>query len=512
MKQTKTEQRIRRAIEHAAPPMDEILSAAVQRKETVLTMEQRNNHRTIPNSKAKKRRSYRALNVISGLLASAAAVVILFAGVSLVQRGNSVQARITLDVNPSLSISVNNKERVLDVLANNAEATDVIGSMDFAGAQLEVTVNALVGSMLQKGYLDANSNTILVSVEDSDAQHAQALQTRISETINGAFGGNEAAVLSQTIAQTEQTTAEAAQYGISEGKAALIHALMAEDATLSFEALAQLGVQEIALIAESRGLHAAGVRQQGTTADGGYIGKEAAEEIALKHASLAASAVTGLHTELDSEDGTMVYEVEFYADSVEYDYEIDAATGAVRKAKTEGKKATSSVSSAAASEETIGEEKAKSLALTHAGRKEGEVSNLSVKLDRDDGRYEYDVKFTYENTKYEYEIDAVSGEIYKAQKDEKKTSSNTSSSESSTSSGSSSAGSSSDIGKDKAKAIALDHAGAKSGDVSRFEIERDKEDGVVVYEIEFRCDGMEYEYEIDAATGKIRKSSKERDD
>lgn len=518
MKQTRTEQRIRRAMEHAAPPMDEILSAAASRKEAVRSMEQRKNRtstaRTTPNkgyAEKNRRRKNRGLTTLTAIAASAAALVILFAGVTLFEGRNTVQTRITLDVNPSIGINVNKNERVLEVNALNERAKDVIGTMDFQGTQLEVTVNALVGSMLQKGYLDADSNAILVSVADSDAQHAKELESRISSTINGAFGGKEAAVLTQTLNASAPAADEAAQYGISEGKATLIRSLVSQDSTLTFETLAPLGVQEIALIAESRNLHAEGVQQTGMTANGGYIGRDAAEEFALKHAGFTAADVVGLYSELDSEDRVMVYEVEFYANNIEYDYEIDALTGEVRKHKTEGAKKMEQAAAAAAPETDIGEEKAKQAALSHAGVKESEASNLSVKLDRDDGRYEYDVKFFVGSTEYEYEIDAATAEVKKAEREEKKSASAEKSSGSSTSENKSSSDSA-DIGAEKAKAIALEHAGLSAGSVSRLKAERDRENGVLVYEIEFRDGTMEYEYEIEAATGKIRKAEKERDD
>ena len=39
--------------------------------------------------------------------------------------------------------------------------------------------------------------------------------------------------------------------------------------------------------------------------------------------------------ELDDEDGTLVYEVEFKSGGMEYSYEINAATGAILKHETE---------------------------------------------------------------------------------------------------------------------------------------------------------------------------------
>lgn len=59
------------------------------------------------------------------------------------------------------------------------------------------------------------------------------------------------------------------------------------------------------------------------------------------------------------------------------------------------------------------------------------------------------------------------------------------------------------ITEDQAKAIALEHAGLTEADVSRLEVRRDFDDGRQEYDVEFHADRLEYEYEIDAVTGKI---------
>lgn len=69
-----------------------------------------------------------------------------------------------------------------------------------------------------------------------------------------------------------------------------------------------------------------------------------------------------------------------------------------------------------------------------------------------------------------------------------------------------------DIGAQAAQTAALNHAGVQAGAVSEMKCERDRDDGRTVYEIEFRAGGMEYEYEVDAATGTILKAESEYDD
>ena len=67
------------------------------------------------------------------------------------------------------------------------------------------------------------------------------------------------------------------------------------------------------------------------------------------------------------------------------------------------------------------------------------------------------------------------------------------------------------IGRQAAIRVALAHAGFHESNVRRLKCELDREDGVMVYEVEFKKDGFEYDYDIDAKTGTIVKSKKERD-
>lgn len=67
------------------------------------------------------------------------------------------------------------------------------------------------------------------------------------------------------------------------------------------------------------------------------------------------------------------------------------------------------------------------------------------------------------------------------------------------------------IGTSKAAEIALNHAKLKKSQVRGFECKLDKENGVQVYEVEFEYKGYDYEYEINAVSGKIISREKSRD-
>ena len=71
-----------------------------------------------------------------------------------------------------------------------------------------------------------------------------------------------------------------------------------------------------------------------------------------------------------------------------------------------------SVTAFAAPADLITKDEAKEIALNHAGYNADEVKFTKAKLDRDDGRYEYDIEFrTDDYIEYEYSINAENGRI-----------------------------------------------------------------------------------------------------
>ena len=68
------------------------------------------------------------------------------------------------------------------------------------------------------------------------------------------------------------------------------------------------------------------------------------------------------------------------------------------------------------------------------------------------------------------------------------------------------------ITREKAKSIALNHAGLTEAEVRELEIELDYEKGVHVYEVSFESGKYDYDYDIDAYSGVIKFSEKDFDD
>ncbi len=146
-------------------------------------------------------------------------------------------------------------------------------------------------------------------------------------------------------------------------------------------------------------------------------GEETAKNAAFTHAGVSAADAAVTKCKLDWEDGRQVYDIEFWVGNTEYDYEIDASSGVVLEAKQEQNGHHGGASAAQQPGSFIGEEAAKSAALTHAGLSADGVGYIRCELDEDDGRWLYEIEFQAGAVEYEYEIDAASGAVVKAEQD-----------------------------------------------------------------------------------------------
>lgn len=139
-----------------------------------------------------------------------------------------------------------------------------------------------------------------------------------------------------------------------------------------------------------------------------------AKAAALKDAGLSESDVTFKKTELDYSHGTQVYDIEFYTSDTKYDYEIDASNGTVLEKNIEQFQIQTNPTDSAinsSSNDYIGVDRAKEIALNHAQMNESDVQFAKAKLENDDGGVEYEIEFYSGKIEYDYTIDAVSGNI-----------------------------------------------------------------------------------------------------
>lgn len=189
-------------------------------------------------------------------------------------------------------------------------------------------------------------------------------------------------------------------------------------------------------------------------------------------------------------NGTTYAPVRAIGEAMGLDVKFDSANRKVQLTTQDRLLAQSGTSSS-----YISADRAKEIALADSGLKEGTAVFLKVKLEQDDGRYQYDVEFYSGTTEYDYEIDAITGKILSADRELDDFIIPIGTADGSTSSGT--------ISADQAKKIALADAGISTNNAIFKKVKLDRDDGRLEYEVEFYAGSMEYEYEINAKTGNI---------
>lgn len=408
--------------------------------------------------------------------------------VMILQKPSQVAATIGLDVNPSLTLDIDDKQKIITVKAQNEDAKKIIGDMKLEGSDIEVGVNALIGAMLKEGYIDELKNSLLISVTGDNHQQNEELRKTLSLHIDEYLKDSQinGAIVSQTIDVTDEINKLAKQYQISIGKAEIIQELVQKNSRYTFESLKDLSVNELNILLHKNDVKE--INMTGEVNEGSYIGKEKAKQIAISDAKV--TQPTYQQVELDYDDGVMIYEVEFSKNGVEYDYDIDALSGKILKKDKEGKETASSQSSSQSTSSSqqpsnITEAKAKSIAMNHAGVQS--VSQYTLKKDYDDGQLEYEIEFVSGQYKYEYTIRARDGRVLDSEKENVGEVS---------------------ISADEAKKKAFAHANVQSSQALDIDVELKKK----YYEVSFTSQGYEYEYHVDSRNGNILHHEKEKDD
>ena len=429
MRKKEITDRLQTSLNNSIPnQFDEILLKCQKKKGKIIMNEVKNNKEETKPSKKKT-------NLIPRL-SVAFAVVLVALGITYFGYNASykVDSIIELDVNPSIELKVNKNEEVIEAIAQNEEAKQILKDMDLEKTDIDVALNAIIGSMVTNGYIDELANSILLTVENDDSAKGEELRQRLVEQINKILGSDQinGSVLSQNLSEADAKAQELAEkYNISLGKANLILDILNSNSLLTEQDLVGLSINELNVLSEEKANNLNTVSKEGTASTKSYIGKTKARKIALNHAGV--SNPNYIEVEFDADDGLIIYEVEFNTSSREYEYEIDAKTGDIiytnyepnddnynysssnnstsssNNSSSNSNSSSSNRSSTSTSSNYISSSKARQIALNHAGATSSTATRIHVELDREDN--EYQVEFIYNNREYDYEINATTGKI-----------------------------------------------------------------------------------------------------
>ena len=465
-------------------------------------------------------------HVLRYIAAAAAFLLIVGCAFGLIRNADAknVYTTVMIDVNPSVQINANKNERVLSVTPLNRDGEVIIGELDFSGSTIDVAVNAVIGSMLKHGYITETRNAILISVMSKDKAEAAELNSKLYTEVNAQLSASaiDASVLSQDMTDSNtESNRLADEYGISCGKAQLIDTIITSGHPYTFEELAHMSISALNGILNGTIDTDAPHHNGDSHGESDNVGsEEAALAIALEHAGVTLDQLSWYEICLDFDDGIWVYEVEFAVGNTEYEYEINAITGEIIKFETEldddpegapGTPRPSAQPTQQPGSEFLSEDEVRTIVFNHAGVNANDVREFEIELDDEHGIWVYEVDFKAGNIEYDYVVNAVTGEIIKSETEVDDDPTAAPGTPRPTAQPTQQPGSEF-LSEDEIRAIVFNHAGVNANDVREFEIELDDEDGIWVYEVDFKAGNIEYDYVVNAVTGAIIRVETEIDD
>lgn len=168
-------------------------------------------------------------------------IIILIIGIVsfIIINNNKVVSIITLDINPSIEIKLNNKDKVIKIVALNNDAKEIIESK-FKGQPLDKTIESITNNIINKGYTDEKEIEIIIYSE------GKINNNKIETIIKDNFDKKEIPV---GIIKVEKITKEdkelAKKYNISPAKISYIKTITKENENVSLDDLATKSVNEL---------------------------------------------------------------------------------------------------------------------------------------------------------------------------------------------------------------------------------------------------------------------------
>ena len=273
----------------------------------------------------------KVISKIIGIAAALAVIVAAFTFTAKYIQSTRITSIVSLDVNPSIELSVNGKDDVVKANAVTQDAENLIRGIRLEGEDIDDAIESLLTAMVRQGYITSDSNAVLLSV-DGDEKLGVYLCEKIKNTLSE--NGINASVITLLITPSEEIVRFAEENKISKAKAELINKIVSLNKGYSMLELVPLNINELNMLTESSGQHES-ITLSGVSSTVNYITRDEAVAIALRDAEKTESDIYALETDFDYERGLLTWSVEFDSGNREYSYEVDASNGNILEREKE---------------------------------------------------------------------------------------------------------------------------------------------------------------------------------
>ncbi len=328
---------------------------------------------------------------------------------------------IAFDVNPSLSIEVNTAERVAAVHALNGDAAAIVAELSVLDAPLDDAVDAIVASLMHHGYLTAEQNSILISVDTADGRTSETLQRRLADRIAAYLARDaiEASVITQDF-DKDETPPFATDGDTSAAKAGFIQKILdagmvdAYGNSYTYEQLESLTINDLKLLLQCKGIKVSGltVWESGVGA-ATILSPEEAMSLVLADCGMDAEQIRWMHIVFDILPlvRSPVYQVHFVANGTRYEYCLLATSGDIIRISPAPDGTDTPPADFRPADYTSPRVASRKLQYVVSRKYGVTLREFPMEFKKMDGKFVYHSVFEFDGKRYEYVLDAADGEI-----------------------------------------------------------------------------------------------------
>lgn len=163
---------------------------------------------------------------------------------NIVEIGDKIVSVITIDVNPSMELSLDKNNRVVSVKALNEDSKKLVENKMLEDLPIEEALNNIIVILRSNKYLKDSENTILVNVESSNENLTQIVNAAIKKKANE-DDINVNIIMQEVKDATDEVKELAEKYNISISKAYYISEQVKNDTKLVIDNLAKATLNDI---------------------------------------------------------------------------------------------------------------------------------------------------------------------------------------------------------------------------------------------------------------------------
>lgn len=315
----------------------------------------------VPPQKIEPFRLFNSRPLLS-YLSVAAVFILVFSGMFYQFQVSSLRTILYLDVNPSIAITLNSKEKVIGVDARNDDGEAILEDLSFRGKSLEFITLEIIYRLKSEQYLLGKDDVILVSVYAKNTQRSRAEIERVDLILKDALEKSniDPVVIMQTMQPSGTLEQLAENHNITESRLHFIGLLMRFNPNLVLEDLVTMSLQDLLAIAEEQEFDLSPIltpevieniessspttqtdtltsasqditqppsAQTTSSVDNDLISRDSAMAIALKF--IQGQVVKVEFDDDDDGDDYPEYKIDILVGNLVYEIEINARTGAI---------------------------------------------------------------------------------------------------------------------------------------------------------------------------------------